>query len=112
MCNFFSFVVTKGKLHAYFGVNSHEDIIELAGISHLDKPEGPQLVRCELTPDNPMTLNFKKWEFRVDQDLIPDWFDAEEWHEKAVNFLKKVPQVKKTQTRGLVTENLWFCAGE
>jgi hypothetical protein len=95
MCNFFSAVFTKTKMYAFYGVDSHEDIIRLAGIKESNVRGEINLVRCELTPNNPMTLDFDQWNFRVDQDLIPDWFDREKAHKQMINYLKKAPAIIK-----------------
>jgi hypothetical protein len=110
MCDFFSAVATKDKLHAFYWVDSHEDIIELAGLSNQDRdPVDVHFVRLELRPDNPMTLNFEKWAFGVDQDRVPDWFVPEEWHQKMIEYLRTVPSLVEGEVKTLA-EECWFCA--
>jgi hypothetical protein len=112
MCNFFSAVATKDKLHAFYGVDSHEDIIELAGLKRLDdKPHDIQIVRLELVPCQPMTLDFENWRFTVDQKETPDWFLPDEWRERMVEFLKGTPSVIDDHVKILASE-CWFCAGD
>ena len=56
MCNFFSAVFTKTKMFAYYGIDSHEDIIKIAGLKESNVRGEINFVRCELTPNTPMTL--------------------------------------------------------
>ena len=112
MCNFFSAVATKDRLHAYYGVDSHEDIISISGIGSLDRPERIDLVRLELIPPEPMTTDFEKWEYKVDQDLLPEWFVPSEWRDRMIKFLKSVPAVKKGEKVEYSNSQYWFCEGK
>lgn len=76
MCQDLSSIQIKdGSLLHHFGVSSHEDIIAIFGLKD-DKPI-PDFVRLEYTPPTPFSLDFDQWNFKVDQDLLPDWFDPE-----------------------------------
>ena len=57
MCNFFSCIVTKDKVQTVYGVDSHDELIELLGLKSKDKANRVDLVRIEVTPptDGPMT---------------------------------------------------------
>ena len=110
MCNFFSFLVTRKKLITFYGVNAHEDILEIAGIK--DDRLSPKFVRCELIPNNPMTLEFEKWDFNVSQDYRPDWFIEEEWRQKAIEYLKSVPTVHRGEKINILWDKYWFSEGE
>jgi len=109
MCNFFSAIATKDKLHVYYGVDAHEDIIELSGLR--DDKQSPDFVRLELLPNFPMTLDFEKWKFHVDQDILPDWFVPDEWHKKMIEYLGSVPQIRQGEEVKIVVDRLWFCWG-
>ena len=112
MCNFFSAVATKDKLHAYYGIDGHEDIITISNLEHLDKKSYDiQLVRLELLPDSPMTLDFTKWKFKVDQQVVPNWFIPDEWHERMIEFLRNVPSIIDEHVKILSSE-CWFCTGK
>ena len=75
MCNFASLVLT--KKHVFVGTtDSHEDII-----TEHQLYEGTgrvNLLRVEITPpDGDGTKDPAIWKYRVDQDNLPDWYDAE-----------------------------------
>jgi hypothetical protein len=107
MCSFFSAVITKGhKVHAFFNVDSHENIIEIAGLKETNTRNEVTLVRCELTPNSPMTLEFDKWDFRTDQDLLPPWYDAEKAHKAMIKYLKGVPTI--LEPANIIYENYYF----
>src|SRR5574338_283074 len=91
MCNFLSGIATKEKIYIDWRLDSHTDIIEHFELEKLDRMNGKNevgLVRWELTPDNPMTLDFDKWTFKTDQDIIPSWFDKAKTHKAAIDYLK------------------------
>lgn len=92
MCMFKSFVATKNMLYAYVGIESHEEIIDIAGLGHLDKRHYVRLVRMELIPHEYTIDGFRnvdKWIFSIDQDRIPDWFVTEEWEKRCRAWMKK-----------------------
>jgi hypothetical protein len=105
MCNHFSFIATKNKIIAEYGVDSHEDLLQIAGIK--DESRNPDFVRCELIPSEPFTLDFDKWAFNVDQDYRPDWFVAEHEKSRAVKFLKKQNHI--TKDVDIFTGRAWYC---
>ena len=79
MCQSASFVITRSAtLFSTIG-DSHEDIITE---NHLnDRTSSPDFVRVEIVPPNAnYALPFNEWEFHVDQDYLPDWWNAE-WGE-------------------------------
>jgi hypothetical protein len=108
MSKFFSCLATKNKLIAFYGVDNHTTLIEMAGLK--DNSATPTFVGLEFTPDNPMTLDFTKWSFRVDQDILPDWFVTEEWHQRCIEFLENVHSIRESQKYG--HGHIWFCDSE
>ena len=79
MCKFASFVLTKSEEFWSDKSDSHEDIIQEHNL-HADGIRGPNILRVEISPTNKITVwpSLKAWEYRVDQDRMPEWFDAEE----------------------------------
>jgi len=83
MCTPASFVVTKKNkdLRAFWHEDvsdSHEDIIEYFNLKEQNVRGEITLVRVEVVPpDSDYTLPVSKWEFMLDQDILPDWYDAE-----------------------------------
>lgn len=80
MCQEASFVLTKPKVYWSRFTDSHEEIIKEFGL-HADGVangvNGPSILRVEVRPPNgDMTRPPAEWEFVVDQDIMPEWFDA------------------------------------
>ena len=76
MCQFFSFIVTEGKLLYDLENHSHSHILEKYNIK--DEDDSPEFVRVELVPKkNIASTNKEDYEFIVDQDFKPEWFNAE-----------------------------------
>ena len=78
MCNFASFVLTKDAAFWSDKSDSHEAIIAEHNL-HADGVRGPNILRVEIVPAGVMLKRFsdyKDWEYKVDQDRMPEWFDA------------------------------------
>lgn len=79
MCNFKSGIILKNKVVlAPDGNESHTDLLESLGIEDDRMNASKTFVRVELIPknDNKMT-DVKEWVFRVDQDIVPDWYEKD-----------------------------------
>ena len=80
MCNFASFVLTKDRVFWSEKTDSHEDIIEEFGLS-ADGAKAPNILRVEVTPPKDAALvdwsDLSAWTYRVDQDIVPVWADAQ-----------------------------------
>ena len=78
MCRMASFIVTKQKVFWSKETDAHEDIIVEFDLQHLDRDlANIGLVRTEIIPpDNDYTRPITEWEFRTDQDITPDWYNA------------------------------------
>jgi len=118
MCRPASFVIvnkaTKNKPHLVALWDrtiseSHEDIIEYFKLPETNVRDEVTLVRVEIVPpDNNYTLPLKKWEYRLDQDTIPQWYDAAESEKAARTQLKewlKAKIVLPGQKRDAITGN-------
>ena len=79
MCKFASFVLTKGEEFWSDTSDSHEQIIKAHGL-HADGAHGPNILRVEISPTDKIKVwpSLKAWAYRVDQDCMPEWFDAKE----------------------------------
>jgi hypothetical protein len=78
MCKPAGFIVTKDAVFWSKTTDSHEDIIAEFGL-HPDGARGPNICRVELIPaDGLYWTDPATWEFNVDQDIRPEWFDLEE----------------------------------
>ncbi len=85
MCQFKSGVILKNKVVVAPGENdSHSDLLESLGIKDDYLNATKTFVRAELVPENNEWWvnpeeHPEKWNFVVDQDITPDWFDREEY---------------------------------
>jgi len=78
MCNPASFVVTKDQVYWSRFCDDHGKIIRKHEL-HEDGARGPNIVRVEINPpDGDFCPDLDSWEFRVDQDILPKWWDAAE----------------------------------
>jgi hypothetical protein len=78
MCQPASMIIRKGQ-RPYWSPNteSHTELVKELGLR--DDTLDPQFVRVEIGPTNgDMNTPLDKWQYRLEQDLRPDWYDAEE----------------------------------
>lgn len=77
MCKFASFVLTKDKVYWLPDIDSHEEIISRNNL-HVDGVRGPNILRVEIIPGPTIKKfnQYKDWQYRIDQDRMPEWFDA------------------------------------
>jgi hypothetical protein len=72
MCEFASAVLTKD--HVFLGkTDSHSGIIDQHRL-HESGVRGVNILKVGLVPEN-LSDPISEWEFRIDQDLLPDWAD-------------------------------------
>ena len=84
MCMMASFVLTKSKAYFSADSDSHEDIISEHKLSRLDTPDNVGLVRLEIVPTNDnYSLPLDHWEYRLDQDVLPDRYEAADCERRA-----------------------------
>lgn len=79
MCKFKSGIITKsGVTLAPIYNDSHSKLLESMGIEDNSMNAMKVFVRAELIPpNNDKTVNIKKWEYVVDQDIVPDWYEED-----------------------------------
>ena len=77
MCDFASFVLTKDKVF-WSDSNSHTDIIEEFGL-HEDGANGPNILKVEIFPTTKIKSlrDYNNWEFIIDQDIMPEWYNKD-----------------------------------
>jgi|GEM_PF-1417085 len=92
MCEFFTAIITKDGIIYDADTDSHEDLLEKSGIR--DSSLNPNFVRIELLPKDKNIFNQKSsnWYLKVDQDLIPKWFDKKTAEKRAKEALAKLWQ--------------------
>lgn len=79
MCNFKSAIILKNKVVlAPEGRESHSDLLESLNIEDSHMNASKVFVRAELMPpEGNKAAPIDKWEYRVDQDITPDWYDVD-----------------------------------
>jgi len=78
MCNFKSGIILKSKVELSPNYNnSHSFLLEQLGIEDNMFNAQKVFVRAELIPpeNNGLDAPVSDWEFKVDQDIVPDWFE-------------------------------------
>ena len=83
MCRAFSCIVGRDKSVTWkFAVESHEDLIKIAGYNDdtLD-PDKIEFCRIEISPKNGSYLDPDEWVFKIDMDVVPSWWTLD--HKKA-----------------------------
>lgn len=79
MCQFKSGVILKNRVVLTpEGNESHSDLLESLGIEDNHINATKTFVRAELIPkdDNKYT-DISEWKYRVDQDIVPDWYEED-----------------------------------
>ena len=75
MCKPASLIITKERVFWSAKTDSHEDIIREFDLKD-EVAERITLVRVEITPPgDDMRLPLDQWQFRLDQDLLPEWYE-------------------------------------
>ena len=76
MCRFKSGIQLKHRnVLAPIENESHSDLLRNMKIEDNKYNATSKFVRAELIPpDDNIAANIEKWEYRVDQDIVPDWF--------------------------------------
>jgi len=79
MCNFKSGVILKsGVVLAPEGKESHSDLLESLNIEDSYVNASKVFVRAELTPPEGNKARLvEEWKYRVDQDIVPDWYNED-----------------------------------
>jgi len=97
MCKCASFVITKGpKVWWLLKSDSHNDIIQAYKL-HVDGLRGPNAVSVEISPDNDdLSLPINTWKYKVDQDVVPKWYNAEDCEKECRAELKAWSKAKLT----------------
>ena len=83
MCKAFSCLVDiKAKVTWKLGVDSHSDLVKLAGYKdNTADPHSMEFAKIEITPKNNDYLNPNEWVYWVDESPVPSWVGRE--HEAA-----------------------------
>ncbi len=79
MCQFKSGIILKSRVVlAPEGNESHSNLLDSLGIEDNHINATKTFVRAELIPkDNNKYLDVSEWKYRVDQDIVPDWYEED-----------------------------------
>lgn len=110
MCKFKSGIILKNKVVLTPENNeSHSDLLESLGIADTHMNAAKTFVRAELIPkDNDKTSNVNDWRYKVDQDIVPDWYekDPERYEQEFRNAVEKYMEEWKKNFK-LVCGHYW-----
>lgn len=101
MCNFKSGIIFKNRVVLTPMYNdSHSALLRLMDIEDNHLNASKMFVRAELLPNNrDKTTDVSEWKFKVDQDIVPSWYEKdpgryeEEFRKEVNNFMKDKFQV-------------------
>jgi len=79
MCEFKSGIILKNKVVlAPEGDENHSNLLKSLKISDTNFNVLKTFVRAELIPpNNDKNTDVKSWEYKVDQDIVPDWYEKD-----------------------------------
>lgn len=79
MCQFKSGIILKNRVVLTpEGNESHSDLLENLGIEDNHMNATKKFVRAELIPkDGNKYISINEWNYRVDQDIVPDWYEKD-----------------------------------
>jgi hypothetical protein len=87
MCEPASFILTKENIYWSMLTDSHEDIIKEFGLI-ADGKINPNIARVEITPKNKnYLLPLAEWDYKLDQDILPSWYDPIEAEQRVRGIL-------------------------
>ena len=89
MCKLKSAIILKDRVFIS-DHDSHSKMLEELGITDDYFNASKVFVRAELSPENgDVFSNIDSWEFSVDQDITPKWFDEKDCAERMRNTVKE-----------------------
>ena len=105
MCQFKSGIILKNRVVlAPEGNESHSDLLESLGIEDTRMGALKIFVRAELIPkDNNKMSDVKDWRYKVDQDIVPDWYekDPERYEQEFRNAVEKYMEKWKKNLKAI-----------
>ena len=89
MCKLKSAIILKGRIFMP-DYDSHSEMLEELKITDDYFHASKVFVRAELSPENgDVFSDIDGWEFSVDQDITPEWFDEKDCTERMRNTVKE-----------------------
>lgn len=104
MCNFKSGIILKNRVVLAPEENeSHSDLLDNLNIEDDRMNAATVFIRAELTPPNGNKMaNINEWKYRVDQDIVPEWYEKDpgryeqEFRDAVEDYMKEY--IKKRNT--------------
>ena len=99
MCEFKSGIIFKNRVVlAPLGNESHSSLLESLGVEDSEFNASKKFVRAELIPPEKyiITSDISKWKYRVDQDIVPEWYSndpgryKQEFRDSVKDFMDKI----------------------
>ena len=89
MCNFKSVIILKDRVYIT-SHDSHQEMLAELGIEDTKEKAEREFVRAELVPgDGDKFSEPETWNFKVDQDIIPEWFVEEFDKQRTIEGVKE-----------------------
>ena len=84
MCEFASFILTKDSVFWLPAEDSYEQIISHFNL-HAERVRGPNILRVKIRPTDKIKTwpQLEDWNFIIDQDKMPAWFDRHDDEKRA-----------------------------
>lgn len=111
MCEFKSGIIFKNRVVlAPLENESHSSLLESLEVEDSEFNASKKFVRAELTPPEKyiITSDISKWEYRVDQDIVPDWYsnDPEKYEQEFRGSVRDFMSVNFTEEFGYYWTNI------
>ena len=109
MCEFKSGIILKNRIVlAPEGNESHSDLLKSLNIEDNYTNASRMFVRAELTPPNDnRAIPVESWIYKVDQDVVPDWYE-EDPRKYEQEFREKVKDYIKEQNLNIICGYAWI----
>jgi len=127
MCEFISGIIFKSKIVLCDRNNSHSDLLEQLDIEDTTETARTLFVRAELMPcedvsderyDSSLFSHINRWEFNVDQDILPDWFTEDpekyetEFRDKVKEWISTHVFINKKMDVNLCSNSIYLIYGD
>ena len=105
MCEFMSAIIFKNRtVLAPMWNQSHSSMLSRMGVEDKTTNVNCKFVRAELLPySGDITSDVSKWKFKVDQDIVPDWFSLDR---------DKYEEEMRDRTKDWVRDNIFVICGQ
>ena len=89
MCQFKSAIILKDRVFIP-DYDSHSNMLKELGIADTKENAERLFIRAELIPvDNDVFSDISTWKFKVDQDILPDWYVEEYDKQRMIEAVKE-----------------------